>query len=74
MSIVVSKIGRRPIRSDTRPSSAVARNCIAEKTKMRAPYPMPVRAEALRVHGQDRQHDPEPDQVDQDREENDGEA
>src|SRR5213593_1435380 len=41
MSIVVSRIGRRPNRSESRPSSAVDRNCIAEKTNTRAPYPIP---------------------------------
>src|SRR2546426_532585 len=41
MSIVVSRIGRRPTRSESRPSSAVDRNCIAEKTNTRAPYPIP---------------------------------
>src|SRR5437016_2053079 len=34
-------MGRRPIRSDSRPSSAVATNCMAEKTNTRAPKPIP---------------------------------
>ena len=36
--------------------------------------PDPMRAEALGVHGQDRQHDAEADQVDQDRDEDDRQA
>jgi len=35
--MVVSSTGRRPIRSESLPSSAVATNCISEKTPMTAP-------------------------------------
>ena len=72
--VVVRMIGRRPMRSDRRPRTAVARNCIPEKANTKAPKPRPLGAECLGVIRQDRHDDAEPDEIDENGKKNDREA
>src|SRR5277367_5125192 len=41
-AVLVSKTGRRPMRSDQRPSMGAKTNCIREKVDMRAPISQPL--------------------------------
>ena len=65
--------GRRPQVSDQWPSSGDAMSCATENDAKSSPIVERRRAERLRVERQQRNDDPEPDQVDEDRQEDDDE-
>ena len=67
-------IGRRPTRSDRRPQMGAKMNCISENDVASMPTVKAVRAERLRVERQQRDDDPEAEQVDEDRDEDDDEG
>ena len=67
----MSRMGRRPWRSDNLPQIGEKTNCMAEKEAKMTPMTIAVGAEVLAV-GRDQGHDdPEPNEVNEDREEDD---
>ena len=64
-------IGLRPMRSDKRPQNGENRNCISENDVESRPDHQRRRAEVLRVERQQRNDDPEAEQIDEDRDEDD---
>ena len=61
-----SSTGRRPTRSESRPHSGMNRNCISENTAPGSGRDEIAGAEVARQPGQERDHQPEPEQVEED--------
>ena len=69
-AVLIRRIGRRPYRSDNLPQIGEKINCIAENEAMMAPMTTPCARNDGCKRNQ-RHDDPEPDQIDEDRQEND---
>ena len=66
-AMLQSSTGRRPTRSESRPQIGMKRNCMMEKTAPGMRGHEVAGAEAPRDAGQKRDHQPEAEQVEEDR-------